>query len=79
MSIPELLGLAVVLIPLAAVITGMLLDAGDRRQADDVRAALMALRQEDPLRFHPDMITDLPEIGQRYFARAIEPGTPLHR
>jgi hypothetical protein len=79
MSLLKLLGIAVLLIAVAAAMAGVMLHAGDRRQADDVRASLMALREDDPPRFHPDMVADLPEIAQRYFSRAIEPGTPLHR
>ncbi len=79
MYLLKLMGIAVPLIAVAAAIAAMMLHAGDRRQADNVRAALTALRDENPPRFHPDMIADLPEIAQRYFARAIETGTPLHR
>lgn len=31
------------------------------------------------MRYDPRMVADLPEVGRRFFARAIEPGTPLHR
>jgi hypothetical protein len=51
----------------------------DTAQATRVRAALEALREADPSRYDPAMVADLPEIAQRYFARAIEAGAPLHR
>jgi hypothetical protein len=40
---------------------------------------LLSQRELTPATFDPAMVADLPEIGQRYFANAIVPGTPLHR
>ncbi|MCC5983542.1 MAG: hypothetical protein JJU42_04160 [Rhodobacteraceae bacterium] len=72
-----LLSFAAVLI--AAVALGLWVHSRDRAQAARVWAALEAAREADPPRFDPAMTADLPEVAQRYFARAIEPGTPLHR
>jgi hypothetical protein len=41
--------------------------------------ALLVQRERVPKSYDPAMVTDLPEIGQRYFASAIAPGTSLHR
>ncbi|MCZ0812215.1 hypothetical protein N5A93_08230 [Roseovarius sp. EGI FJ00037] len=38
---------------------------------------LAALQPEEPELFDPEMVTDLPEPAQRYFAYTIRPGTPL--
>jgi len=37
--------------------------------------ALLVQRERVPKSYDPAMVTDLPEIGQRYFASAIAPGT----
>jgi hypothetical protein len=63
----------------AAIALGLWVQSRDRAQAARVWAALEAARVADPARFDPAMVADLPEIAQRYFARAIDPGTPLHR
>lgn len=72
-----LLALAALLI--AAAVLGLWVHSRDRAQAARVWAALKSAREADPPRYDPAMVADLPEIAQRYFARAIEPGTPLHR
>ncbi|MFN4098453.1 MAG: DUF6544 family protein [Pararhodobacter sp.] len=72
-----LLALAAVLIAAAAF--GLWVNSRDRAQAARVWAALEAVREADPPLYDPAMTAGLPEIAQRYFARAIEPGTPLHR
>lgn len=72
-----LLVLAAVVI--AATAVGLWVHSRDRAQAARVWAALEAARMTDPPRYDPAMAAELPEIAQRYFAHAIEPGTPLHR
>ena len=69
--------LAALLIVAAAL--GLWVHSRDRAQAARIWAALEAARAADPTRYDPAMVADLPEIAQRYFARAIDPGTPLHR
>lgn len=64
---------------LAAIALGLWVHSRDRAQAARVWAALESAREADPQPYDPTMVADLPEIAQRYFARAIEPGTPLHR
>ena len=64
---------------IAAVALGLWVHSRDRAQTARVWAALEAARAADPPRFDPAMTAGLPEVAQRYFARAIEPGTPLHR
>jgi len=72
-----LLALATLLI--AAIALGLWVHSRDRAQAARVWAVLEGAREADPTRYDPAMVADLPEIARRYFARAIEPGTPLHR
>ena len=72
-GITALLGLG------ATLVTGWTVHRGDVAQAERVWVALDAARETRPARFDPSMVADLPPVAQRYFARAIEPGTPLHR
>jgi hypothetical protein len=70
--------------PLAAVLAagaalGIRVNSRDRAQAARVWAALKAGREAEPPLYDPTMVADLPEVAQRYFALAIEPGTPLQR
>jgi hypothetical protein len=74
---PILLAIAAVLVVAAAF--GFWTHSSDRAQAARVWAALAATREAEPQRYDPAMVADLPEVARRYFARAIEPGTPLHR
>ncbi|MCC5993477.1 MAG: hypothetical protein JJT99_13255 [Rhodobacteraceae bacterium] len=79
MTILKIILLALATLLIAAVALGLWVNSRDRAQAARVWAALEAARETDPPRFDPAMVADLPEVAQRYFARAIEPGTPLHR
>ena len=72
-----LLALAGLLIAAAAL--GLWVNSRDRSQAARVWAALDAAREAEPPRYDPAMVAELPEVAQRYFARVIDPGTPLHR
>ena len=58
---------------------GLWTSARDARNAQTVWDALLEQRELAPVSFDPAMVADLPEIGQRYFAGAIAPGTPLHQ
>jgi hypothetical protein len=58
---------------------GLIGNARDDRAAEDVWHKLRTSDPAPPVLYHPDMVAELPEIGRRYFAAAIAPGTPLHR
>ncbi|TVP68904.1 MAG: hypothetical protein EA339_15445 [Rhodobacteraceae bacterium] len=62
---------------LAAIALGLWVHSSDRAQAAQVWAALESAREADPQLYDPTMVADLPEIAQRYFARAVEPGTEV--
>lgn len=79
MTILKITLLALAGLLIAAVALGLWVNSRDRAQAARVWAALEGAREADPLRYDPAMVADLPEVAQRYFARAIDPGTPLHR
>ncbi|KPQ05872.1 MAG: hypothetical protein HLUCCA12_12875 [Rhodobacteraceae bacterium HLUCCA12] len=79
MALFKLIALGVLCILVVGVAVGAWGYHRDRAHARAARTALAGLRQPDPPRFDASMIADLPEIAQRYFTRAIEPGTPLHR
>jgi len=49
----------------------------DRREDHGEWDRLAAQQPEAPSRFDPQMVADLPEPARRYFAYAIDPGTPL--
>lgn len=73
------LGIGALLALGTAMVTGWAVHRGDVAQAERVWAALDAGREAEPPRFDPAMVADLPPVARRYFGRAIEPGTPLHR
>lgn len=79
MTILKIILLAVATLLIAAIALGLWVHSRDRAQAARVWAALEVAREADPPRYDPAMVAELPEIAQRYFAHAIEPGTPLHR
>lgn len=64
-------------VALAAAL-GAWVNSRDRAQAARVWAALEQTATPAPPAYDPAMVADLPEVAQRYFARAIAPGTPLH-
>jgi hypothetical protein len=64
---------------LTGVAMGLWTNERDARNTQVVWDALLDQRELVPASYDPAMVADLPEIGQRYFARAIAPGTPLHR
>ena len=79
MTLFKIILLSFTIILVAAVALALWVQSRDRAQAARVWAVLEGARETDPLRFEPAMVADLPEVAQRYFARTIEPGTPLHR
>jgi hypothetical protein len=62
-----------------AAALGLWVRGRDVAQRDRVWAALLAGREAQPPVYDPAMVAGLPPVAQRYFARAIRPGTPLHR
>jgi hypothetical protein len=74
-----IVALGAVVLVLVAVVFGWRAHSGDQAEMGAVWSALEAGREEDPILYDPAMVADLPDIAQRYFARSIMPGTPLHR
>ncbi|MFO8002875.1 DUF6544 family protein [Thioalkalivibrio sp.] len=70
-------------IALIAGVTGIAMalwtSAQDVRNTQAAWEALLEQRELAPAFYDPAMVAHLPEVGQRYFARAIAPGTPLHK
>ena len=79
MTLFKIILFSLTIILVAAIALGLWVHSRDRAQAARVWAALEAACETDPPRYDPLMVADLPEVAQRYFARAIAPGTPLHR
>jgi hypothetical protein len=79
MTILKIVFLALVALLLAGTALGLWVHSRDQAQMRGVWEALDRTRLADPPRYDPGMIDGLPEVAQRYFAHAIEPGTPLHR
>ena len=79
MTFLKLFGIALIVLIVAAAALGAWVNSRDRAQARNVWEAIEAARETAPPLYDPAMVTGLPEVAQRYFARAIEPGTPLHR
>ncbi len=79
MTFLKIVFLALAALLAAATALGLWVHSRDKAQAARVWAALEVAREGEPTRYGPATVAGLPEIAQRYFARAIEPGTPLHR
>ena len=79
MTLFKIILLAVAALLLAAMALGLWVHSRDRAQARAAWVTLEAVRETDPPRYDPAMVADLPEVAQRFFARVIDPGTPLHR
>ncbi len=79
MTLFKTLALTLAVLLTAAAALALWTHARDQARMASVWAALDSARDPDPPRYDPAMVADLPEVAQRYFAQAIEPGTPLHR
>ncbi|KKB86797.1 hypothetical protein VW29_00630 [Devosia limi DSM 17137] len=72
----------IVLLVIALVVLGGVAAAywSYRQAVEETERAVAAIvgRAQTPLgAFQPSMVSDLPEVAQRYFNHAIKPGTPL--
>ncbi len=79
MALLKTLAWAVLIAGVTGSALGLWTSARDARNTQAVWDALLDQREYLPASYDPAMVADLPEIGQRYFASAIAPGTPLHR
>jgi len=79
MTVIKILLPALSVLLVAGAALGLWVHSRDQAQMRAVWSALEQAREVDPPRFDSAMVAGLPEVAQRYFARAIEPGTPLHR
>jgi hypothetical protein len=73
------LGIGALVVLGGAALVGRAVHGRDTAQAERVGGALLALRDPAPTRFDPADLAGAPEVARRYLARAIAPGTPLHR
>ncbi len=79
MALIKCIGLVLMLALVVAAAASAFLHSRDKGHTEAVWSSLQELREAEPQRYDPAMVADLPEVAQRYFARAIAPGTPLHR
>ncbi len=79
MTFLKIAGLVLLALILAAAAVGAWVHSRDRARARAVWTALETRHDPAPPLYDPAMVKGLPEVAQRYFARAIAPGTPLHR
>jgi hypothetical protein len=75
----KITGWTVLLAGVVGIASGLWIRARDARNAQAVWDALLAQREPEPVAYDAAMVADLPEIGRRYFASAIAPGTSLRR
>ena len=75
----KLLGIGALVALAGAAGLGYWAHGRDAAQRDRVWAALEAGREARPPVFDSAMVEGLPPLAQRYFARAIRHGTPLHQ
>lgn len=74
----KLVGMGALAALTGAAALGLLAHGRDVAQRDRVWVALQAGRETQPPVFDRAMVEGLPPLAQRYFARAIRVGTPLH-
>lgn len=77
MGILKTAGIATLVLCGGAAALGAWGSGCDTRAADALWQALRATAAANPQAYDPAMVADLPPSAQRYFTRAIVPGTPL--
>lgn len=75
----KLLGLGALVLLAGAAALGFRTHGRDLAQRDRVWTSLLAGRVAQPPVLDPALTVGLPPLAQRYFVRAIRPGTPLHK
>lgn len=75
----KFVSMAVLGVLAGAATLGLWVHGRDIAQRDRVWATLQAGREAQPSVYDPSMVAGLPPVAQRYFARAIRPGTPLYQ
>ena len=79
MALAKTVGWVILIAGVTGISMGLWTRARDAQGAQMVWDALLDQRELVPVSYDPAMVADLPEIGQRYFANAIAPGTLLNR
>jgi hypothetical protein len=79
MMILKLILLTVLVLCVAGVALGIWVHSRDLMAMQSVWTTLEKSHDVNPKKYDPAMSADLPEVARRYFARAITPGTALHR
>lgn len=79
MSILKTAGITALVLGGGAIAFGAWGNRRDKRAADTLWQALRATEAPDPQSYDPAMVAYLPAVAQRYFGRAIAPGTPMRR
>lgn len=75
----SLIAFVALLLPGLALVAGAVVHRCDLTATERAWAALEQAQDAAPRRYDPQMVAALPPVAQRYFARAIAPGTPLRR